>query len=185
MNFAYLDHASIIETLVRPPREPIPVEPCELDANWKKFEKELGEFKMKYTKVRAQLTIASAKLREKREEIDVMKMMMESVASEGLKDRISGMLADYEEEEKVGELTHKCSVLSGEVEAMKRVLLDTNVERYGKFTCFICMDKLVDLFIEPCGHVICDACWMRTARKDICPGCRAPTQGVKKIFTMN
>jgi len=185
MNFAYLDAASMLENLIRPVQEPLPITPCELDDSWRAFEEELGEFKMKYIGTRADLAVASAKLREKREELNVIKMMLENVNSNDLKDRLQTMIEDYEEDEKLQELTDKCAILGGRVEAMKKVLSETNAERYAKFTCFVCMDRLVDLFIEPCGHAMCERCWARTPNKDQCPGCRVRTHGAKKIFTMN
>lgn len=185
MNFAYLDPAGVLESLIRPPPDPIVPIPCELDDKWREFEKKLGEFKSEFVKVRAELTRSSAALNEKKEELSVLKMMLDNVSSSNLKDRLEEMIQEYEEAEKVPELAVKCATLAGKIGAMKKVLLDTNVERYGKFTCFICMDRLVDLFIEPCGHVVCDGCWLRTTNKDQCPGCRVRTMGAKKIFTMN
>ena len=185
MNFAYLDAASMLESLIRPVPEPIPITPCELDESWREFEQDLGEFKMKYVGARADLAVATSRLREKREELNVLKMMLENVSSDNLKERLASMIDDYEEDEKIKELTDKCAILGGQVEAMKKVLTDTNADRYGKFTCFVCMDRLVDVFIDPCGHVICDRCWMRTPNKNQCPGCRNPAPVAKKIFTMN
>jgi hypothetical protein len=185
MNFAYLDGASILESLMRPIQEPLPITPCQLDDTWVKFEEELGEFKMKYVGTRADLAVVSARLREKRDELNVIKMMLDNVNSQDLKDRLQSMVEDYEESGEFRELSDKCASLGGEVEAMKKVLTETNAERYGKFTCFVCMDRLVDLFIEPCGHVMCERCWARTPNKQQCPGCRVSTQGTKKIFTMN
>jgi hypothetical protein len=185
MNFAYLDGVSMLESLIRPAPDPITPVPCELDDSWKEFEKQLGEFKSAFVKVRAELTRSAAHLNEKKEEIAVLRMLLDNVSSQGLKERLEEMIGEYETAEEVGELNDKCAVLAGKLEAMKKVLMDTGAERYGKFICFVCMDRLVDLFIEPCGHVICDRCWLRTTNKDQCPGCRARTMGVKKIFTMN
>jgi hypothetical protein len=185
MNFAYLDAASVLESLIRPPPDPIVPTPWELDDKWKEFENKLGEFKTEFVKVRAELTRTSAALHEKKEELSVLRMMLENVTSQNLKERLDEMIAEYETVEKVPDLEMKCSTLAGKIGAMKKVMMDTNVERYGKFTCFVCMDRLVDLFIEPCGHVICDPCWVRTVNKDQCPGCRARMIGAKKIFTMN
>jgi predicted nuclease with TOPRIM domain len=185
MNFAYLDAAGLLENLTRPQPEPIVPLPCELDETWKDFEKTLGEFKSEFVKVRAELTRSTAVLNEKKEELSVLKMMLDNVSSSNLKERLEEMIQEYEESEQVPDLTVKCAMLAGRAEAMKKVLMDTNSERYGKFTCFVCMDRLVDLFIEPCGHVICERCWIRTPNKEQCPGCRARTMGAKKIFTMN
>jgi len=186
MNFAYLEARSLLETVLTP-HSPAPVQtvPCELGTAWEDFDKELGKFKSEFVKTRAQLTVNLAALNEKQEEMNVLRMMIENVNSPDLKEKLEDILNNYESEEGISTLTQQCGELQGRLEAMKKVLLDTGSERYGKFTCFVCLDRLVDLFIEPCGHVICDACFVRTTNKVQCPGCRVRMEGVKKIFSMN
>jgi lipopolysaccharide biosynthesis regulator YciM len=186
MNFAYLEARSLLETVLTP-HSPAPVQtvPCELGTAWEDFDKELGKFKSEFVKTRAQLTVNLAALNEKQEEMNVLRMMIDNVNSPDLKEKLEDILNNYESEEGISTLTQQCGELQGRLEAMKKVLLDTGAERYGKFTCFVCLDRLVDLFIEPCGHVICDACFVRTTNKVQCPGCRVRMEGVKKIFSMN
>ena len=186
MNFAYLDARSLLEQVLAPHGpEPVQTIPCELGPEWKEFGEELGNFKSEYVKTRAQLTVNLANLREKQEEMNVLRMMIENVTSQDLKEKLEDIVDKYESEEGIQGLTQQCGELQGKLEAMKKVLLDTGADRYGKFTCFVCMERLVDLFIEPCGHVIFDACWVRTTNKHQCPGCRVRVEGAKKIYTMN
>ena len=186
MNFAYLDARSLLETVMGPPPpEPVQTIPCDLGTEWAEFGEELGKFKSEFTKTRAELTVNLAALNEKHEEMNVLRMLIDNVNSRDLKEKLEDILSKHESEEGISTLTQQCGELKGKMEAMKKVLMDTHAERYGKFTCFVCMDRLVDLFIEPCGHVICDACWVRTTNKYQCPGCRVRVEGVKKIFTMN
>jgi lipopolysaccharide biosynthesis regulator YciM len=186
MNFAYLDARSLLETVMGPPApEPVQAIPCDLRTEWTEFGEELGKFKSEFTKTRAELTVNLAALNEKHEEMNVLRMLIDNVNSRDLKEKLEDILSKHESEEGISTLTQQCGELKGKMEAMKKVLMDTHAERYGKFTCFVCMDRLVDLFIEPCGHVICDACWVRTTNKVQCPGCRVRMEGVKKIFTMN
>ena len=187
MNFAYLDSRSLLESILVPalhteaPIQPVPVE---LEQHWKDFEKELGNFKLEFAKARAELTKLNAKYSEKKEETNVIRMVLDNVNSQGLKDTLSTLLDNYEQEEGIDALALQCREAAGKVDAMKKVLVDTNPERYAKFTCFVCMDRLVDMFIDPCGHVMCDGCWLRTRDKDRCPGCRTLVHGVRKIYNM-
>lgn len=187
MNFAYLDAQSLIENFTTIPHnyDPVPTIPCDLGPTWEDFAVELGKFKMDFVKARADLTRNMAKLNEKREEINVLTMMIDNIKSASLKEKVVEILDNYESDEGINALTQQCGEIMGRLEAMKKVLLHTGAERYGKFTCFVCMDNLVDLFIDPCGHVICDSCWVKTKNKDQCPGCRGRMEVIKKIFTMN
>lgn len=185
MNFAYLDARSLLESVLTPPMEPVEAIPCILDENWDALDKTLPNFKREYAKVRMDLSSKLAELAEKKEEVIVLKMMLENVTSDDLKERLITMIDDYENEQDLEGLKRECGELTGRSQAMKKVLQETDAERYGKFTCFVCMDRLVDLFIEPCGHVICEPCWARTHNKATCPGCRTRLIGTKRIFTLS
>ena len=160
MNFSY-----IVESLLQPPQvEPIQPIPCELDEKWINFETELGRFKDEFAQARVDMARLTYDLNRKKEEVNILKMMIENINSQGLKDKLDDMIYKYESEEGIVALTQQCREATGKVDAMQKVLMDTNADRYAKFTCFVCMDRLVDLFIEPCGHVICERCWMRTQK---------------------
>jgi hypothetical protein len=185
MNFSYLETRSVLEGVLGISSQPhvIPTQ-YTLDDTWVEFEKNLSNFKKEYSMARIEYTRTMNHLQEKEEEINVMKMIIENIRSDVLKTRLGELVKDCEEGEARADLTNRCSVLAGKIEAMKKALLDTNADKYVKFTCFVCMDKLVDLFIDPCGHVICEPCWNRTQNKETCPGCRTPMVGLKRIFTL-
>jgi len=186
MNFAYIDPAGLLTELLRaPPPDAVPPVPCELDERWTEFEKALGEFKNEFAKGQVELVQSLSALNEKKEEINVLRMMFDNISSTELKEKLADLIQQYESDEGIDALIQQCGEVRGRVEAQKKVLSDTNVERYAKFTCFVCMDRLVDLFFDPCGHVICDGCWSRTHNKRDCPGCRTRLGGVKKIFSMS
>jgi len=162
----------------------VPTVPCELDASWKEFEKELGVFKRKYAKVKRDLSIKMSELEELQKSTQISKLISDTVPSDDLKAKLLSVIDNYESESGAVALTQQCGKLKGELEAMENVLKDTEAERYAKFLCFICQDRLIDLFIDPCGHTVCTTCWTSTRLKRACPGCRTDIQSVKKIFNM-
>jgi hypothetical protein len=186
MNFAYIDPAGLLSDLLRaPPLDTVAPVPCELDERWKSFEKTLGEFKNEFAKGQVELVQKLSALSEKNEEINLLRMMFDNISSDALKEKLAELIQQYETEEGIDALVQQCGEVRGKIEAQKKVLSETNADRYAKFTCFVCMDRLVDLFFDPCGHVICDGCWSRTQNKRDCPGCRTRLGGIKKIFTMS
>ena len=185
MNFAYIDARSLLESIIPPqPYEHVDAIPYKLDQRWIAFEKELSNFKLELAKARIEYKQKHDELCEKKQEINVIKMISENISSPKLKDKLAELSDSFESEEGVAALTQQCREVAGKVEAMTKVLNDTNSERYAKFTCFVCMDRLVDLCIDPCGHVICERCWASTRTKTACPGCRTRVSGIRKIFTM-
>ena len=161
-----------------------PVITCELDESWKNFEKELGVFKRELAKVRRDMNQQCTRLAEIQRSTEISKIIMDKIPSEDLKMRIASVLDNYESDEGVDTLTQQCGVLKGKFEAMNKVLEGTQAERYDKFTCFVCMERLVDLCMNPCGHVMCEHCWSNTRDKTACPGCRQHIISACKIFTM-
>jgi Prokaryotic RING finger family 4 len=187
MNFTYIDSdpSALFSSLFRPIEEPIEAIPCELDQTWIDFEKDLGNFKSKYVKVQNELAQSISELNSKKDEVSVMKTVLDNVTSPGLKQSLEELIYKYESSEGISALTQQCGELKGNIEAMKKVLKDTNAERYAKFTCFVCMERNIDLFFDPCGHVICEPCWVRTRNKETCPGCRTRLHGARKIYTLS
>lgn len=182
MNFAYLD---VLESILQPiGTEHPPAVPYTLDEGWNNFEIELGNRKMEASKAIVEQSILFKEYSTKKEDVNALKMMLDNVKSEGLKDTISQMIDNYESREGIPALALQCGEGAGKVDAMKKVLTNTNLERYAKFTCFVCMDRLVDLCYDPCGHVICETCFVRTRVKTVCPGCRTPVQTARKIYSM-
>ena len=184
MNFAYLDARGLLESVLAPPPEPIDVIPWETEERWREFGLTLAKFKAEYTRKHAELTSKTALLRQTREEVDVIRMIIDNVNSTELKERLLGIVQEYENANNVEELKQECGELAGMCNGMKEILLNTGADRYGKFTCFVCMDQLVDLCMNPCGHVMCERCWANTRDKSACPGCRQHINSVCKIYTM-
>jgi hypothetical protein len=185
MNFAYLDARSLLESVLTPvATEPVEAIPCTLEEDWRALAKTLSNFKEEYAKTRIELVTKLGELSQAREEVNILKMMLDNVNSPDLKERLATMIGDYEDEQDLTGLTRECGELTGRSQAMKKVLQDTDPERYARFTCFVCMERLVDVFIDPCGHVMCERCWASTRDKAVCPGCRQRTHGARKIYTM-
>jgi hypothetical protein len=185
MNFAYLDTRALIESVFHDPRpEPLEPLPQELNEQWKNFEKTLGTFKQEYATTRRDLVMKMGELHEKNRDLEILRPVSESVRDSGLKAMVESVIDNYESEHGVADLTRQCRELLGTANEMVRVLKDTTPERYAKFTCFVCMDRLIDMFIDPCGHVICETCFRSTRDQTKCPGCRGNVHGMKKIFPL-
>jgi archaellum component FlaC len=187
--FAYLDPTQAfleltMGSLINQERVNVETIPCELDESWKNFEKDLGKFKREFAKVKRDLGIKTNEVDKIHQSTEMAKMLADRIHSDDLKAKILSIIDSYESEEGIHALTQQCGKLKGQYEEMEKVLQNTDAERYAKFICFVCMDRGIDLFFDPCGHVICESCWASTRDKRACPGCRTVLLGAKKIYTI-
>lgn len=185
MNFAYLDAREILGAVLQPPPPALEPIQCDLDERWKNFEIELGKFKHELATCQRDLSRTQSELAIKREDILHVRSLIDGLADEDLKETLVEVADNHEVVRGIPALTQQCRELMGRVDAMQKVLVFTNADRYASFTCFVCMDRLVDLFLDPCGHVMCERCWSRTPNKRECPGCRGAVRDPKKIFTLS
>lgn len=189
MNFAYLDPHELLEQVLGVEPDPIEPVPYTIDESWKTFEKELEKFKLEYMTARHELAMTRTELDHKKQDIFHGRSAVEAIRNPGLKARIESIVDEYVVNEGVTELTEKVKELMGKADALGRVLKDTNAERYASFICFVCMERPVDTFLDPCGHVMCERCWARTPVRNVggpdCPGCRSRVRNARKIFTLS
>ena len=143
----------------------------DLPDDWKAFEETLGRFKKEYIEAMNMYAQKERELRELRK----VQTLVRRMAPSDIRSQMMAMIESYNQPE--DELVE----LAGKVKAMERVLIHTNAHRYTQFTCPVCIDRLSNIFLDPCGHLICDACLNRT-HQTACPTCRTEITP-KRIYT--
>lgn len=163
----------------------VPPDEVELPDDWKEFEAVLGDRKKEYISMKHQVAALYAELALKTRQLESLHKLQEKLeGSDELKAKMSDMIYSFETEQDIPAIKQNIAALSGKVLAVEKVLVNTNAVQYAKFQCFVCMERYVDLFLDPCGHMMCEACWLNTNSKN-CPGCRTVVKSPKKIFTLN
>jgi predicted nuclease with TOPRIM domain len=191
MQFAYLEEANMLESLLNTivrHGHPEPVQrdedlpDVELPEDWKNFQETLGRYQKSYTQNVAEVREVEDRLKKKRAEYKALTDTLNLLEGSSLKDKFSELVEEFEKEESLEDLEEYLQTLKATTKAMKQVLENTNTEQVMRFQCFVCMDKLVDTFLDPCGHVMCQTCWRRK-NSPSCPVCRVEVRP-KKIFTL-
>lgn len=165
---------------------PVSIDPAqvELSKEWSDFEKTLIKFKTDYYKKKSDLSKLLVQISKYNDELNVIKYAINNIQTTETADKLREIYTDKLEEVDIEGLSETAAVLAGECKLMKRILVDTNADQFNKFTCSICTDRLVDTFIDPCGHVFCEQCISKTINKTTCPGCRTTINGIKRIFPL-
>jgi Skp family chaperone for outer membrane proteins len=154
----------------------------ELPDNWKKFKETLFSFQNMYMHTTRDVRENENKLSHTKAEHRALKDTLKLFEGSSLKDKFSELVAEFEKEENIEELEEYVKTLKATAKAMRQVLESTNVDQVVKFQCFVCMDRSIDTFLDPCGHVLCSACWRR-ANSPACPACRVQVRP-KKVYTL-
>jgi hypothetical protein len=152
----------------------------ELPDEWKEFEQTLAKFKKEYTDTRNKLRFKNAEFNKLLNDTTVMNNVSTIITSAHLQEKMKEWISEYKTEHNFEESKNETYKLFGIVNAMERVLINTNAKRYSQFTCSICMERTVDTFLDPCGHLVCERCMVRSATLN-CPICRRAVQ-LKKMY---
>jgi hypothetical protein len=59
--------------------------------------------------------------------------------------------------------------------------LCTEADIMSKYMCFVCLERPVDTFIDPCGHVVCQSCSSRSSLH-VCPFCRGSVRQFRTMY---
>lgn len=182
-----MNHISLFSELLafgRAQQPPIvePIPDVELAEEWNNFEKTLDTYKIEYIKSRHSLYQKESAYSTFVGDLEVLRDTLKHVNDSTLRENIEKCIGEFIDRTKIQEKKEELALLSGKVKAMERVLLNTNAKRHAQFTCPICMDRPVSIFINPCGHLICEVCMLRLQDAK-CPTCRTENTTKCKMYT--
>jgi hypothetical protein len=161
---------------------PEPAPEVRLSDDWYEFEDTLGRYKMDYLATLGTLREKNSRLTRHMNDLNLLTNVTSMVQGDSIQSKLKSSIEDYRSEHNIDQLRADVNELNGTVAAMEGVLMNTNAKRYSAFTCPICMDRLVDTFLDPCGHLACERCLTRVSDLSACPTCRRQLTATKKMF---
>jgi len=177
---------TLLQRVVDSTQQTEPVEPLpevQLSEDWNEFSKKLFKYQAEYRKT----LVESRRVKNKIEKFDQALSELDKVSYlfEGteLEDMFQQLVKEYTSGINIDELKQKSRELTALSLKMKKALENTNAEQETKFQCFVCMDRYVNAFLDPCGHMICFTCW-NFHQRVTCPACRQNVRP-KRIYTLN
>ena len=155
--------------------------PEPLPEDWVAFEKQLGKYKGQYKAMIRQLEMKTQEVQVMNEKRNTLEAVKANLPDE-FQTEILDIIQRSQFNTKFADLLDELHRIRSKVKKMRKVLQETNADEYAAFVCPICMESHVNTFLDPCGHVICSQCYIKSGAR--CPGCRVEVTA-KKIFTMN
>jgi hypothetical protein len=123
-------------------------------------------------------------LHTKKEKASYLLSIIDKFGNKDVKyvEMLSQLVEQFDKDEGISESSEELKEKTKKMLAMRNVFsLCKDVDIMSAYMCFLCLDRPVNMFIDPCGHVICEQCSMRSAL-NVCPFCRGPVRQYKKMF---
>jgi len=160
-----------------------PLPGVELPEDWNDFSVKLFSYQTEYKKVLIEVKRNQKKIEEYEKNLADLTSMTHVFHGTQFQQKFEDLVKDYKSTIDIDKLKEDTRHLRAVSSKMKKVLENTNAEQQTKFQCFVCMDRYVDTFLDPCGHLMCSSCWNRS-QKISCPACRTQSRP-KRIYTLN
>ena len=103
-----------------------------------------------------------------------------ALLNDNYKDKAIELVDQFIQVEKLEETKKEMETLQKKVRIFyntARYIKDLNVNDY---LCYVCLERGISMYIEPCGHVLCKSCSEGTLQS--CPFCRADINCFKKLL---
>ena len=113
---------------------------------------------------------------------NVKRIMNELDPSPIFSEQLEQLIATFRKEEKIDELEAALNAIDkkrAEYKSIFRILND--VETHNIYCCFLCLERNVTIFIDPCGHLMCETCEKKLGGSS-CPFCRSSVKLFRKMF---
>ena len=144
---------------------------------------ELKKLKSDYLELLEEVILGYVTLAPKKERANTMLTLIERFGTSDVKyvDQLKEIVGQFDRDEGITELAAQIKEKTERLLGIKKVFeLCTESDIMSKYMCFLCLDRTVQIFIDPCGHVICEECSRRTLSS--CAFCRGRIVQFKKMY---
>jgi hypothetical protein len=144
----------------------------------------MENLKKDYLDLVPDVLIGYMNLHAKKEKASYLLSIIDKFGNKDVKyvEMLSQLVEQFDKDEGISDSSEELKEKTKKMLAMRNVFsLCKDVDIMSAYMCFLCLDRPVNMFIDPCGHVICEQCSMRSALH-VCPFCRGPVRQYKKMF---
>lgn len=144
----------------------------------------MESLKKEYTETVSDVLLGYIKLHSKKEKASLMLSVIDKFGSKDVKyvQMLSDVVEQFDRDECITENASELKEKTAKMLSMRNVFsLCTDVDVMSNYMCFVCLERPVTMFIDPCGHVICEQCSTRSALQ-VCPFCRTSVRQYRKMF---
>lgn len=144
----------------------------------------VDSLKKKYLDVVSDVLIGYMNMHAKKEKASHMLSVLDKLGNKDVKyvEMLREVVEQFDRDERITEDAEKLKEKTTEMLSIRNVFsLCKDADVMSNYMCFVCLERPVTEFIDPCGHVICEQCSVRSALH-VCPFCRGSVRQYRKMF---
>jgi len=144
----------------------------------------MEDLKKGYLDVVSEVLIGYMNLHSKKEKASNMLCILDKLGNKDVKyvHMLKEVIEQFDRDECITEDAEKLKEKTTKMLSIRNVFsLCKDADVMSSYMCFVCLERPVTEFIDPCGHVICDHCSTRSALQ-VCPFCRGSVRQYRKMF---
>ena len=144
----------------------------------------MENLKKDYLDLVPEVLIGYMNLHSKKEKASDMLSIIDKFGNKDVKyvEMLSQIVEQFDKDEGISDSATELKEKTTKMLSMRNVFsLCKDADVMSAYMCFVCLERPVNMFIDPCGHVICGQCSARSALH-VCPFCRGSVRQYKKMF---
>lgn len=145
---------------------------------------QLNKLKQEYLDIVPEVLVEFFKLQDKKDKASRILNIIEQFGNKDLLyvKQLEELVEQFDKDEGITEHAEKLKEKAKKMVALRKVFsLCAETDIMSNYMCFLCLERPIDMFIDPCGHVICKTCSERSNLL-VCPYCRVSVRQYKKMF---
>ena len=144
----------------------------------------IDSLKKEYLDVVAEVLTGYMNMHAKKEKASLMLSVLDKLGNKDVKyvELLREVVEQFDRDECITEDAEKLKEKTIEMLSIRNVFsLCKDADVMSNYMCFVCLERPVTEFIDPCGHVICEHCSKRSSLH-VCPFCRGSVRQYRKMF---
>jgi hypothetical protein len=144
----------------------------------------MENLKKDYLDLVPDVLIGYMNMHAKKEKASNMLCMLDAFGNKDVKyvHMLHEVVEQFDRDERITEDAEKLKEKTTKMLSIRNVFsLCKDADVMSNYMCFVCLERPVTEFIDPCGHVICEHCSKQSALH-VCPFCRGSIRQYRKMF---
>lgn len=144
----------------------------------------IDSLKKEYIDLMTDVLTGYIKLYSKKEKASLILGVLDKFGNKDFKyvKMLSDLVEQFDQDEHITDEAAELKEKTTKMLSIRSVFsLCKDADVMSSYMCFVCLERPVNMFIDPCAHVICEECSARSSLH-VCPFCRGSVRQYRKMF---